>query len=268
MTRTANEKYQIKVEIKQIDCINDNCRIVFLSPQLCAVARPGQFLMVKPGEGATHDPLMRRPFSIHKISHDEISIVFKIVGRGTKLLSTKKKSEYVNIVGPLGTGFDIKRTARHYLIGGGMGIAPLYFLAQGIKKFHPGSEITVLLGARNAGELEIFSEFYSLHDLGLRISTDDGSAGHHGLVLDLLKQAEIEKKECAVYCCGPLAMMKAVAEYCKLKKIPCQVSLETTMACGIGACLGCAVTGADMVKKSYVHVCKDGPVFEANKIWG
>ena len=124
-----------------------------------------------------------------------------------------------------------------------------------------------MLGSRTAKEFEIFSNFLNIDGITLKISTDDGSTGHHGLVLDLLEETVVKKGDGTVYCCGPYPMMQAIAKFCKNKKMNCQVSLETIMACGIGACLGCAVAGADNIRQDYVHVCKDGPVFEADKIW-
>jgi len=267
MTNFEKAKYQLKGEIKEVYCQNEICKMTIEAPEICHAADPGQFVMVKAAEEKSNDPLLRRPFSIHQVADGLLTIIFKVVGRGTKNLAHMKAAEFLDVVGPLGKGFAISTEQRHYLIGGGMGIAPMHYLAASINKQHPESEIVVHLGARTAKELEVFAHINDLPFLVVKVSTDDGTAGHHGLVIDLLEQTVAEKGKGAVYCCGPWPMMKAVGLYCNDKKMACQVSLETIMACGIGACLGCAVTGFELSGDGYLHVCKDGPVFEAAKIW-
>jgi dihydroorotate dehydrogenase electron transfer subunit len=267
MTNYKNAKHQLKGEIKNIFCRDEYCRITIEAPAMCQVAEPGQFVMVRASEEKSNDPLFRRPFSIHQVADGLLTIIFKIVGRGTRNLAKMKAAELLDVIGPLGKGFHVANVQRHYLVGGGMGIAPLHFLAESIRKQHPESEIIALLGARTAKELVAFAHLNSLGYLQIATSTDDGTAGHHGLVIDLLEQSVAAKGSGAVYCCGPGPMMKAIALFCQDKKMPCQVSLETVMACGVGACLGCAVSGADVIGDGYLHVCKDGPVFEAAKIW-
>lgn len=268
MTSFGKAKYQLKGEIRKISCQNDICSMTIAAPAICQAAMAGQFVMVKTAEDKGNDPLLRRPFSIHQVSDGMLTIVFKIVGRGTRYLANMQKAELLDVVGPLGKGFQISKEQRHYLVGGGMGIAPMHYLAESIKKQNPESEIIALLGARTAQELELFAHINTtLPFLQVKISTDDGTAGHHGLVIDLLQRSAAERGPGTVYCCGPWPMMKAIAMYCNDKKMACQVSLETIMACGIGACLGCAVSGSEVIGDGYLHVCKDGPVFEAGKIW-
>ncbi|MBU0908787.1 MAG: dihydroorotate dehydrogenase electron transfer subunit [Proteobacteria bacterium] len=267
MTHYEKTKYQLKGEIKDICCRDEYCRITIEAPAICHVAKPGQFVMVKTSEEKSNDPLFRRPFSIHQVTGGLLIILFKIVGRGTSNLAKMKAGELLDVIGPLGKGFHVANEQRHYLVGGGMGIAPLHFLAETISRYNQESEIVALLGARTAKELDVFSQLNSLNYLQVALSTDDGTAGHHGLVIDLLERAVSERGPGVVYCCGPWPMMKAIALYCRDKKMTCQVSLETVMACGVGACLGCAVSGSDVIGDGYLHVCKDGPVFEAEKIW-
>jgi len=267
MTKFEKAKYQLKGEIKEVFYQDDICKMTIEAPEICSAANPGQFIMVKAAEEKSNDPLLRRPFSIHQVSDGLLTIIFKVVGRGTKNLANMKVSEFLDVLGPLGKGFDISKEQRHYLVGGGMGIAPMHYLAESIKKQHPASEIVAHLGARTANELKVFAHMNALQYLRVKISTDDGSAGHHGLVIDLLERSVADKGAGAVYCCGPWPMMKAIAMYCNGKKMDCQVSLETKMACGFGACLGGAVTGSELIGDGYLHVCKDGPVFEAAKIW-
>ncbi|MBU4263621.1 MAG: dihydroorotate dehydrogenase electron transfer subunit [Proteobacteria bacterium] len=267
MINYEKTKHQLKGEIKNITCRDGYCRITIEAPAICHVATPGQFVMVKASEEKSNDPLFRRPFSIHQVADGWLTIIFKIVGRGTKKLAKMKAAEMLDVIGPLGKGFHIANGQRHYLVGGGVGIAPLHFLAESIYRYNPESEIVALLGARTAKELDAFAHINSLNFMQVAISTDDGTAGHHGLVIDLLERSVTEKGLGPVYCCGPWPMMKAIAMYCSNKKMACQVSLETIMACGVGACLGCAVSGSEVIGDGYLHVCKDGPVFEAEKIW-
>jgi dihydroorotate dehydrogenase electron transfer subunit len=267
MTSCGKAKYQLQGEIKKISCQDDICMMVIDVPEICRGAKAGQFVMVKAAEEKNNDPLLRRPFSIHRVSEGLLTIIFKVVGRGTKNLANMKVSRLVDVVGPLGNGFQISKEQRHYLVGGGMGIAPMHYLAESIIKQNPRSEVVALLGARTAKELEVFGHINALPYLLVKISTDDGTAGHHGLVIDLLAQSVAERGAGTVYCCGPWPMMKAIAMYCHDNKMSCQVSLETIMACGIGACLGCAVSGSAVTGDGYLHVCQDGPVFEAGKIW-
>lgn len=149
-----------------------------------------------------------------------------------------------------------------------MGIAPLLFLAKTIQKHEgPNAEITIILAARNKGELDCFINEFEPIGIDPHLATDDGSLGHHGLVTDLIPGVLAASPDCQVCACGPQPMLQAIAKICKEHDTPCQVSLETMMACGISACLGCAIEKADQEKgKQFLHVCKDGPVFWAGEI--
>lgn len=254
--------FQVAVEVVDKKDSGDICQITLSAPEISKVAKAGQFVMVRVGH--TNDPLLRRPFSIHRVENEKISLLFKVVGRGTKILSDLQISEKVDILGPLGNGFTVHSNMVHYLVGGGMGIAPFLFLAEQIKRNDNMAKVVALIGARNRQELIAVEELEAVEGVEVSIATDDGSCGHHGLVTELLATVQ----EGTVYCCGPWPMMKAVAEICRNKKLACQVSLETMMGCGIGACLGCAVEGAHhLAEKNYLHVCKDGPVYEAERVW-
>ncbi len=245
----------------------DICTLELSCPEICASALPGQFVMMKTNDEASSDPLLPRPFSIHRCSGERLLIIFKIMGRGTERLARLQPGQTVQIVGPLGNGFTIEpETERHLLVGGGMGIAPLQFLAETIQRQWPVTTITVLLGARTAAELAPFTGLSDLPGIFIVRATDDGSTGHHGFVTDLLASALAEPIPATVYCCGPHPMMAKVAEICRARQTACQVSLEAHMACGIGACLGCALPGGDK-GKNYLHVCMEGPVFTAETIW-
>ena len=234
---------------------------------ISTVAKPGQFAMIKVGDSHCDDPLLRRPFSIHNISGDTVQFLYKVLGRGTQILSAAKPGMEISCLAPLGNGFNILSNKSHCLVGGGMGIAPLLFLAKYIRKNQPGSSVHVLLGARTQKELIAIEDFASQNLDGLEIATDDGTAGHYGLVTELLEKQAWSTGEVNVYSCGPEPMMKAVAHLCQKSKWHCQVSLEALMACGMGACLGCAVSQKGLGAKKYLHVCSDGPVFSAGEIW-
>ena len=239
-------------------------RLSLRSAQISAHARPGQFVMLRVGSGL--DPLLRRPFSIHQVSGDgTLQILFKTVGRGTEILARCRAGDTIDCIGPLGQGFSLPgdQPGAHFcLVGGGMGMAPLYFLASRLQQTGMASEEhVVLLGGRTRNEVALFEEEFFTLGYQVHVATDDGSMGYHGLVPDLVPR--FLRDQTLVYSCGPLPMMKAVAALTDAAGCPCQVSLETHMACGLGACLGCALPGSGT---RYVHVCKDGPVFQAGEV--
>ena len=225
---------------------------------------PGQFVMIQvPGKV----PLLRRPFSIHRVIDDEnggwhAEVLIKIVGSGTRRLSEVKEGEGLNVFGPLGKGFEPPDgSGPVYVVGGGIGIAPLLYLVEELlaRKWSAG-RIVLFFGARTADEAVLARLFEKL-GVDMRYSTDDGTLGHKGLVTDLLALELGEKKPAMTYACGPVAMLKSVAALSEAHQVPCQVSLESAMACGMGACLGCAVENS-LKKDKYAHVCVDGPVFD------
>lgn len=255
-----------KTKIVQVEQLTgDIFRLTVSAPGIAAAALPGQFVMVR--VSGELDPLLRRPFSIHQVTVDgRIKILFKVVGKGTRIMAGLNPGQYLDLVGPLGHGFsmgDKNRTDKKQvcLIGGGMGIAPLFFLAERLSLL-AGSDILVLLGARTAAEVSPLAREMADMGLAVKISTDDGSLGHHGLVGDLMDDIGADVRQ--AYVCGPYPMMKAVAAKCTAYGWPCQVSLEIMMACGLAACLGCAVPRKDGA--GYAHVCKEGPVFAAEDV--
>jgi len=254
---------QKKVELVRTEVLaRDVVRQTFDAPEIVVAALPGQFVMVQIGPG--QDPLLRRPFSIHQTTDEGfLQILFKVVGRGTELLAQVKVGEHLSLLGPLGKGFVLKDPGHACLIGGGMGIAPMLFLASRLcQQTHQAELPTVILGARNRQELEPL--LAGFENLGLEVltATDDGSLGHHGLVTDVLKGIN-PAPDVTVYCCGPRPMMAAIHHLCLKDKINCQVSVESVMACGMGACLGCAVP---LKAGGYAHACSDGPVFESGDL--
>jgi dihydroorotate dehydrogenase electron transfer subunit len=256
-------QFQKKVELVRSEFIvRDVVRLTFNAPEIATVALPGQFVMVQIGTGK--DPLLRRPFSIHQTSSDgTLQILFKVVGRGTELLAQCRVGVQLSLLGPLGKGFVIGEPGKACLVGGGMGIAPMLFLASCFQQQNKqGVGPKVILGARNRAELQpLIGDFEAL-GLEVLAATDDGSFGHHGLVTDVLKNLNLGP-DFTVYSCGPRPMLAAIHYLCLKENIRCQVSVESVMACGMGACLGCAVP---LKAGGYAHACSDGPVFEAGEL--
>jgi dihydroorotate dehydrogenase electron transfer subunit len=235
----------------------------FESGLIARAATPGQFVNILVSD--TFEPLLRRPLSIHRVKAAKVKIIYEIIGKGTQMLASRKPGEFLDILGPLGKGFDYSRQpvkptpAKNILIAGGMGVAPLVFLAQKLKSSKP----LVLIGARTKQQIFCLPEFEAL-GCTVKLATDDGSAGFKGRVTDLLSLILEETKAAGLFSCGPHPMLKAVAQAASQHKISAQLSLEEHMACGVGACLGCVVT----TKTGYKSVCKDGPVFSSEElIW-
>jgi len=214
---------------------------------------PGQFVNILVPN--TQKTFLRRPISICDVDYDNRMLRFYIrkVGEGTQKLSTLQEGDTLNIIYPLGNSFTVEDVAKPLLIGGGCGIAPLIYLA---KTFHRNNiRPTVLLGAQTAKALSWIDDFYTVSDV--HIATDDGSLGECGLVINHSLIQNIEQYD-KIYTCGPEVMMKAVAKLADNASIPCEVSLENTMACGVGACL-CCVTQTTEGNRC---VCTDGPIFD------
>ena len=240
------------------------------SQYLAKNSSPGQFVTVK-AQNRTYDPLLRIPLGIHAIEKKGIRLLYKVVGTATELLSLKKKEEKIDILGPLGNGFDLtpllqEKDAKAIICSGGHGIAPLYALAEAIKENK--REMDFFIGACAKKHIVCSKEIKAL---GARkhIATEDGTMGWQGhvtsLLEDFLGKSKTDRKKVIIYACGPKAMLKVIAKEAKKLKIQAQVSVDEYMVCGIGACLGCAIKTID----GYKLVCKDGPVFNAQDIdWG
>jgi len=229
-------------------------------PSIASAAKPGQFVMLRVSESI--DPLLRRPFSICNSRDGNILLLYRMVGRGTRIMAETTVGTELWVLGPLGEGFEPPEAGEDcLLVGGGMGIAPLVLLARSLE----GRNVSFMAGYGTAAEI-ISPEKLDMLDLEVALATEDGSAGYHGLVTGLLEEALKKKGEKIVYSCGPTAMLKGVASMCIESGIECQVSLETAMACGLGACQGCAVAAPPGSGRSTYHVCQDGPVFSAESI--
>ncbi len=229
--------------------------------ELTLQARPGQFCMLEVGEYAY--PLLKRPFSIHDVpDENEIEFIYRVAGKGTAMLSRKRAGDSIRVLGPLGNGFGWNQSRHPVLVGGGLGIAPMLFLARIISEKGLIKPV-VILGARSSAELVSLEAFKAI-DCRLCLATEDGSLGQKGFVTTLLQEIVGDSEADMVFSCGPMPMLKAVYEIAVKASVSCEVSLEAQMACGIGACLGCAVKSADRSsgQTGYLHVCKEGPVFD------
>ncbi len=259
----------VSIDFNRMVC-KDIWLIGFRSEPVCSIAGSGQFLMIRV-EDNTQDPLLRRPFSIHRTGdQDTLTILYKVVGKGTALLSGMKKGDSLSIIGPLGKGFPMPRDDRQVVVvGGGMGIAPLCFLIQELSR-RKKTEVKIFLGFSGFQEAVLA---YRITEEGLEaeIATEDGSVGVRGMVTDLLEKY-LEKgvyQKPVIYACGPVEMLKRIALRAMESKMECYVSLEAGMACGMGLCKGCAVRAGKTRGVSYYYICQDGPVFSAPMIdWG
>ncbi len=233
-----------------------------LCPYIARNTHPGQFIQVRVSR--LYDPLLCRPLAVYRSRGDVFDILFKVVGRGTRILAEKAIGDTMDIIGPLGNGFPVDGDLRPaILVAGGMGVAALMKLAEEIAE----RQITALIGASTWDKIVGEKD---LTDLGaeVHIATEDGSAGHKGMVSELLEEILLQVEDSArIFACGPTPMLKVVARIASRHNIPAYVSLEERMACGVGACLGCAcqVTSPEG-EAQYKMVCTDGPVFDAQEI--
>ena len=219
---------------------------------------PGQFVHINCG----HSRLLRRPISVCACQEDQpedtLSIAFEVRGEGTAWLARRPVGHSVDVLGLLGNGFDIRPEGRYLLVGGGIGVPPMRGCAQ-----YTGGRSTAILGFRSKEKAALLKLFEG--DCAKTLAaTDDGSLGHHGFVDELVRQELAQDRAYdGVLACGPKPMLRSVAKAAAGFGVPCQVSMEERMGCGVGACLVCACDMADGARK---HVCKDGPVFYAEEV--
>ncbi len=250
-------------------------RLRLHSPEIAGAARCGQFVMIRVREGT--DPLLRRPFSFSRIyaGQGDFEILYRVAGRGTWLMSQLAPGLTASLVGPLGNGFElpIDRTVPLAFIAGGIGMAPLLELisqvvsergAKGTQDLH------LFYGARTASEL-LPEEFLRCPGVQVHFATDDGGFGYNGRITRMFEEfcAAEDFQPFEIYSCGPLAMQYHLAIWAMANDVLAQLSMESLMACGIGACLGCALpasTPDDPESDRFVHVCEDGPIFSAGSI--
>jgi dihydroorotate dehydrogenase electron transfer subunit len=232
-------------------------------------AVPGQFVMVRLIPQI--DPLLPRPFSIHRLTKQDgrvtaLELLYKVVGKGTHALSLKKPGDYIDLTGPLGNGFSIPTGVKHIkIVAGGIGVAPMIFFLDHLKEHGCDlANVQVFIGGKSKADLLCLNDF-SATGVPVHATTDDGSSGDRCLVTDPLESAVAENLPDIIYACGPMEMLACIAGIADKYRIACQVSIEAMMACGMGACLGCAVAGRNH-SSPYLHACLDGPVFDIQEL--
>lgn len=265
--------------VENVQLAEATYRVRFECPEIARRVVPGQFLMLR--LSGFNDPLLGRPLALYDtvLSADGqprgIDVVYLVLGRMTGRLAHYRPGQMLDVWGPLGNGFPPQETEHLVMVAGGIGQTPFVALAQeylGRRAYGEqprparAGRVTLLYGARRRSMLAGVEDFQRL-GVEVQISTDDGSAGHHGLVTDLLARTLRESPACRVVCCGPEKMMEAAAHLCRGASVPCQVSLETPMACGIGICFSCVARVRDEQGGwDYRRTCVEGPVFEAQQI--
>jgi len=249
-------------------------RMKILAPGFGERAKPGQFIMFR--VQTSLPPLLRRPFGIFRTGflpphceglapREYLEILYKVVGRGTGIMCSLHEGDRVEVLGPLGRGFDPgDPETEKILVGGGIGLVPLLMLAEELVR---SNKVRLLMGGRTRDDILAVTEFERL-GVETYVSTDDGSLGEEGLVTQVLVRELAKHPRATVYACGPMPMIEAVRQVCAERDVPLQVSLEALMACGVGACLGCVVKGAGHSEKDprYLCTCKEGPVFWAEQL--
>ena len=253
-------------------------RMRILAPGFGARIRPGQFIMLRVRKSLL--PLLRRPLGVFRVGFlpadceglpqkEYLEVLYKVVGGGTNLMSGLHQGDCVEVLGPLGQGFDLGDPQRgKILVGGGIGLVPLYMLAAEL--LGNGTAVRLLMGGRTRDDILAVTEFERL-GVETYVSTDDGSLGEAGLVTQVLERKLDDYPAADVFACGPMPMIEAVQRICSARGVSLQVSLEALMACGIGACLGCVVKGVGHSEETprYLCSCKEGPVFRAEQLdWG
>ncbi len=253
------KKYILDLTVSANEKLHNNYILLKLtSPNNLPEMMPGQFVEVRVDKSPT--TFLRRPISINYIDKkkNELWLLIQKVGDGTRALSHIQTGDTLNVIAPLGNTFSIPQptSTKLLLIGGGVGTAPMLYLGSYLKE--KGFSPIFLLGARSANDVLQLEDFRKFGDV--YITTEDGSLGEKGYVTQhsLLENGEFDQ----IYTCGPKPMMMGVAAYAQKRNIPCEVSLENTMACGIGACLCCV----EKTTEGHVCVCKEGPVFNIEKL--
>ncbi|HUL43695.1 MAG TPA: dihydroorotate dehydrogenase electron transfer subunit [Bacteroidota bacterium] len=251
--------------MQQICRVTDNRHVggdihvlTFHSPEIARSVLPGQFVNLRVDD--SYLPLLRRPFSVYHIHGDDVSLIFNIVGPGTHILSRKHAGDLLDVLGPLGSPFHIEgEYATAILVAGGLGVAPLPVITRALHVVQ--KQIVTFLGARTKEHL------ITTYLEDVSAATDDGSAGFHGTVVDLLVNFLREKPAASrkVFACGPTPMLASLFRVIEEFQIPCEVSLESSMACGIGICQGCPVERTAGGKR-YALICKEGPVFSSTGV--
>jgi dihydroorotate dehydrogenase electron transfer subunit len=249
-----------RVKVIANDRIAPGVGLMVLDAPVCAATvQPGQFVHLRVDTGT--DTILRRPFSVHRVERERIEILYQVLGRGTLRMAEKQAGDAsMDLVGPLGRGWAMPEGTAHALIvSGGLGAAPLGMLAERLAA--RGVAVSVAMGAPSRDRL-VSRELFESTARRVELATDDGSVGERGFVTGPAARLLGEERFDIVYTCGPEAMQRAIASLALAAAVPCQVSLERLMACGVGACLSCVVSTRDGLKRA----CVDGPVFDAEEV--
>ena len=278
----ADQAWQGTVVIEEnTQVARDTYRLRFQCPEIARSVVPGQFLMLRLAN--TNDPLLGRPLALYDTVVDAkatavgVDVVYMAIGKMTRLLADEKPGMPLEVWGPLGNGFPATDTEHLVMVAGGIGQTPFLALAREYlaqrtygtpaRKVPVAKQVTLCYGTQSADCLAGVEDFRTL-GVDMRLATDDGSKGHHGLVTELIEPVVKEsKRKCRLVCCGPEPMMKATAQVARQLGLPCQVSLETPMACGIGVCFSCVAKVRDASGEwDYRRTCVEGPVFDAEDV--
>lgn len=257
-------KVQQALIIRHREIVPGYFELEFIAPDIAREALPGQFVHIRVTQSL--DPLLRRPFGIYNVEKKigSITVFYRVTGRGTRILSDVHTAESLDVLGPLGRPFSFPDYVRRaLLVGGGVGIAPLVYLARTLCE--RGIRIAVLLGASTSGYL-VGKDLLRRMGISYLAATDDGSEGMKGRVTDLMEKVLEREQFDYVYSCGPEPMMARVTELAQHNGLEGELSLEEHMACGIGACLGCAKKVTRGNTCCYAKVCTDGPVFKIGEV--
>jgi len=245
----------------------DTFRLSVHAPSVSRGVCPGQFFMIKGWNGT--DPLLRRPISASDADGENLHFIVRIRGEGTRRIACLRKEDTISLLGPLGRGFAIQEGAdRHVMVAGGVGIAPFPLLARALRGEVSEDVVELLYGERGSGHL-IDTDVLGLQGIRIALATEDGSAGRHGLVTQLLRERLREWRDsrpAAVYACGPQAMLREVRSIVESLGGLLQVSLESVMGCGLGSCMGCVVRVKGRGEEVYSRVCTEGPVFDGLEV--
>ncbi|HHV72220.1 MAG TPA: dihydroorotate dehydrogenase electron transfer subunit [Clostridia bacterium] len=240
--------------------------LIIKQPDIALTAKPGQFVYLKGGKGL--DPLLPRPLSIHQLNQKEgtIQLLFQLKGKGTIGFSKMKTGDLLTVLGPLGNGFSLADEGQNIvIIGGGIGVAPLLYLAEKLQERH--FKPIIILGFRDKENIVAYESFSQL-GCQLIVATEDGSFGRRGRVTGVLEEIISSEKIDVIYACGPQPMLKAVQKVAEKWEVEnCQLSLEARMGCGLGACMAC-VCGVRLEdgQFGYRRVCSEGPVFNSREV--
>ena len=253
-------KYILDLQVTSAEQLSERYLLLTATNAACSLPEmcPGQFAQLRIDD--SKETFLRRPISLHHVDYErnEVSFLVQKVGKGTASLWQKKQGSTLNVILPLGKGFSMPTSSQQkfLLVGGGVGVAPLLFMGEAMQRM--GVRPAFLLGARSKSDLLLLDKYRALGDV--YVTTEDGSEGEKGFVTQhsILRTERFD----SIAVCGPKPMMMAMASYAKQASIPCEVSLENMMACGLGACLCCVEDTQD----GHVCVCKDGPVFDVNKL--